>query len=253
MKKLLLIGMAALLSSAALAYPTLMGPTGLVVMPTAVVVAPGAVDIAADYTFLTQSRKDADRPIPVRLEWGLVRNFEVGAAYDYIRGQHTLDLNAKWVTPFDLLGTKLAVGAMYERVRGAGNDAAVTPTDRNAYLVDTFKLFHEGGVVFHGNVGLTYDNIHNLNGHNPSFARAMFGIEATVPAVHHFSLAMDFIPKDTANTGITYLGRKNTVSIVGRIPIAPAINAEVGETTVSNNRLTGNPTEQLFAGLDLVF
>jgi hypothetical protein len=247
MKKMLLVGMAVLLTSAAFAYPSLQGPTGLVAVPTAATVATGAIDLAADYVYLPSTVQPGGthtNDFPVRLEWGCAQNFEVGAAYDYIRDDQSWDINGKWVTPLNYFSTKVAVGAQYERFRKFGGS---TPTVWNLYLVGTRPLVNAGGVALNGDLGLTMDKTDHIFANNTSFLRLMLGVDATVASLRNLNIAIDYIPQDKAISDT-----KAAFSIVGRMPITPMIGAEIGATTASSLQ-AGLPAAQVFAGLNLAY
>ena len=112
MKKLFILGFAVALACAAYAYPTLTGPTGLVIVPTAAVVPAGQLQVSMDwwYTFA-----NTDAIIPVRVMYGLNDQFEIGAAYitSEFGDSDVLGLNAKFVLPFTAADAAWAVGASY--------------------------------------------------------------------------------------------------------------------------------------------
>ncbi len=87
-------------AAAALAYPTLNGPTGLVTVPTADTAPLGAVDLAVDYqktglkglgSSLDMYDPEDVKIIPIRAVAGVAPNAEVWAGYTKVSG----DLDAK--------------------------------------------------------------------------------------------------------------------------------------------------------------
>ena len=112
MKKLLILGIAAAIACAAYAYPTLKGPSGLVLFPDATVVPAGQLQVAADWWYF-ESGEDAT--IPLRVLYGIGDQFEIGAAYTTMESssQKVIGLNAKYVLPASLGDAAWAVGATY--------------------------------------------------------------------------------------------------------------------------------------------
>ena len=177
MKALLTLGVAAVLLTAACAvraYPTLEGPTGLILEPTAYVLAPCTFTIAADYvaskrTFTNQVPVDDDETVakrqaeifapvtftlerdsyPIRLAVGVAKNFEFGTAYDIngFFGRGFWDGSIKYAIPYRCWGGfQTAIGVIYGKSGNFSDDNilffANTDTPFNiavteAYLVGT--------------------------------------------------------------------------------------------------------------------
>ncbi len=168
MNKLLTLGMAAVLLTGACvvrAYPTLLGPTGLINAPTGYVTGCGELDLAADYDtgkgsqsfsrlFLiaTQIPDDFTRlpeqttdkgtasvngksSWPLRASYGVARSFEVGLAYDVDGwyGSSFWDVNAKYQLPYNWCNSAFAIGALY----GESGSRAINFFDADGNLLDS--------------------------------------------------------------------------------------------------------------------
>ncbi len=159
MKRLLTLGVAAVLIACACAvhaYPTLAGPTGLILVPTGFVTCPGELDLAVDYDsgkgsadysrtvlivndpdFLDQgfAHVSGKSTWPLRATYGVAQSFEVGVAYDVdaIFGKGLWDINAKYQLPVNWLNSAFAIGALY----GESGDRTVDFFDVDNNLIDT--------------------------------------------------------------------------------------------------------------------
>ncbi|MHB9130893.1 MAG: hypothetical protein ACYDBB_07355 [Armatimonadota bacterium] len=150
MKKLLILGIAIAVASAAFAYPTVSGPTGGFQVPTADTAQ--GVQVAMD-----RSEGDYAEWPNTQLLWGVMPNLEVGVGY--VKNQSNMEgfglgilgifgtvwnVDAKYALPLDLAGGKLAVGAVYEKNQTVGFHAW------NAYLAGTWTVL--GDLKFTGNI-----------------------------------------------------------------------------------------------------
>ncbi len=104
MKKLILLGLAAAICTAAMASTTFTGQTGLTVTPNAAVAPVDTVNYAIDYVDTTGISL-----YPIRATYGIAEDWEVGANYQ-MNGK-TVGVSGKWVTPLTAFDSKYAVGA----------------------------------------------------------------------------------------------------------------------------------------------
>jgi len=113
MKKLLSLGIAAAalaLTCAAFAYPTLTGPTGLVLQPSTSVVGAGALDVAVDFLLTKRDPEPTDTEA-IRVLYGVIPGLELGAAWLPEGDVSTWDINAKYKFPIEWEKFQLALGA----------------------------------------------------------------------------------------------------------------------------------------------
>lgn len=258
MKKLLLIGMAAmLLTTAAFAVSTGQGPTGLVCVPTAETVKAGDIDLAADLFYApmyfahsgsTSSHKKLANAYPVRLEYGVINGLEVGATYQFqnntsgVGGGDWYGINAKYVIPYHPAKVDFAVGAQYINFADypVGDVKGARMTDDNVYLAATRDLYSNSSVKLIGDLGLTFDKLNNWwTGYSPSVLRPMVGAVVVLPTLHKLAICADFIPKDsaapvpdlTAKVPGTAAKSANTFSLAALYPINKMIAIDAGFTT----------------------
>jgi hypothetical protein len=102
MKKLILLGLAAVIASAAMASTTFDAVTGLIYTPTAAVAPVDTMNFAVDYYDVGPTY------YPIRATYGIAENWEVGAKY--VMNSKTVGISGKWLTPLTPLDTKLAIG-----------------------------------------------------------------------------------------------------------------------------------------------
>jgi len=103
------------LAVSAMAYPTLMGPTGQAVIPTAMTAGSGFT-VAADYQSF-----EAGHEIPIRALFGIGQNLEVGASYATFSDDVNFTFNKAWDANAKyafatLLSGKAAIGAQYMNI-----------------------------------------------------------------------------------------------------------------------------------------
>jgi hypothetical protein len=103
MKKLILLGLAAAIASAAMASTTFSGQTGLTVTPNAAVAPVDTVNVAVDYLDSTKAL------YPIRVNYGVAENWEAGI--NHTMNGKIIGVSGKWVTPLTALDSKYAVGA----------------------------------------------------------------------------------------------------------------------------------------------
>jgi len=252
MKKLLSLGMAAALlvvTSAAFALPTLTGPTGVVDTPTADVAAPGQFTIAADwydfgaadwYDFGIES--SSVNLIPIRLNYGVAPNFEVGAMYTVSDGDGSdaWGLNAKYMTPFTLGDAEWSIGASYWYWDMTDADLSAI----QGYFVGTksFTPDEEGNTVVKGSLGISYTN-YDAEVDSEGAFRVFANLEATF--ANKLSVGAEFQLKDSD------IEDDPLSSIVIRYPFTPALTGQVGFTNSLLGR--GSPDHNIFAGLAYTF
>ncbi len=130
MKKLLVLGMAVALASAAFAFPTQLTPTGGVLVPNAV--AASGISIA-----VFEPAGAVDVPQTTVL-FGAMEGLELGATYfdgPGAAGDTMWSLSAKYVLPIDLAGLQLAAGLIYSDT-GATNPMALYLSGEYALMED---------------------------------------------------------------------------------------------------------------------
>ncbi|MHB9130890.1 MAG: hypothetical protein ACYDBB_07340 [Armatimonadota bacterium] len=145
MKKLLILGIAMVVASAAFAYPLAISPnnfsgsatTGGFQVPTA--------DVATGITVAMDRFEGETVEWPnTQLVWGAMPNLEVGAGY--FKDESSLwNIDAKYALPVDLAGGKLAIGAGYAKDQ-SDFDAKVW----DVYLAGTWTVM--GDLKFTGNI-----------------------------------------------------------------------------------------------------
>lgn len=232
MKKLLVLGMAVALASAAFAYPTLTGPTGLATVPTAAVAPAGELTLAADW-FDTE----VDETIPIRVLYGVGENFEIGAGYFLQNDNDAWGVNAKYLTPLTLGGFAWALGAQYIDF----TDADVTATQ--AYFAGTrgFAISEDGaGPALAGTLGVNWTQL--SNGVDEDAFRFFAGLELGFE--NGLSIAAEYQTEDDD------IETDPVFSAVVRYPFTPALSAQVG---ITNGPIVGGDDSNIFAGLSYAF
>jgi len=197
MKKLLVLGMVLTLACAAFAtYPTLNGPTGLVLVPTAAVAPAGQFQVAADWAY---AFGDDDALIPVRVLYGINDQFEIGAIYMTAESSDStaFGVNGKYVLPFTAGDAAWAVGASF--IDPENGDSSFGAT------LSVTKAYTEG---FNGTATLLWDE-------NNEFALGL-GAEAAL------------------GNGLTLVGEYINslpgaeLNMAARYPLTDALTAQVG-------------------------
>ena len=173
MKKVLTLGLAVALvaaAGAAMAYPSLLGPTGGTNLPTAKVVKQGTLAVAYDYfaNDMTVAGLDMDATSAFRLLYGVTDKAELGITYNtqevsLVGGGPSTDfdnwgLNDKYNFAAEDADFEPAAGVVYQDY----NDADFSVTQ--LYLVGS-KLFRagEGGTSFRGSLGVNWTKV-NFSG-----------------------------------------------------------------------------------------
>ena len=150
MKKLLLVGIAAITLTAAGSVQAasglgLRGESGLARTPMAVALPPLTLAVAAD--FVTSN----DTFLPLRAEFGVIDGLEVGGNYWYLNnegGSTIWGLNAKYVFPQFVEKLGLAVGGHYRKqsindIENDGHDVYVLASYPVGFLVPTVGVRYE--------------------------------------------------------------------------------------------------------------
>jgi hypothetical protein len=150
MKKLLLLGVAAVaLTAAGTAHAAsglgLRGETGLARTPIAVSLPPLTLAVAADFV------ASDDTFIPMRAEFGVVEGLELGGHYWYldVEGDSSAwGFNAKYVFPPLVQNLGLAVGGHYREqnigdINNNGHDVYFVATYPVGFFVPTFGVMYE--------------------------------------------------------------------------------------------------------------
>jgi len=215
MKTLLLLGIALALISAAQAYPTLTGPTGLATLPTAAIAATGQLQVAADYF---NAEEWEGTVYPVRLLYGVNDSLEIGAAYWLNSDQsNAWGVNAKYLLPIKLADMPWAVGASYL------NFPDWSETFTQVYFVGS-KAFTEasaGMPGFNGTIGVNWTQDDWDFGTDDAI-RLYAGLEAIF--ANNLSVAGEF---QTKNEDVD----DNAIwSLVARYPFTPVLTGQVGVT-----------------------
>ncbi len=253
MKKLLLLGMGVLLlSSAAFAASTGQGPTGLVCVPTADVVPAGNINFAADlfYPPFDAGVKPPDC-YPFRLNYGVAQNWEIGVAYAYMKGANNDEVNAKYVLPGNFGGAKLAIGGQFVNFLGTPSRMS----DSNVYLVATRDLLKGKSFILIGNVGATYDKLHNwLGPDSPNIVRPMAGLVLVLPHLHDLAFVADYIPKDRETGVLDANGNPHdTFSLAAALPLNKWLAVDAGFTTGTPYANAGVTKANILAGVKMSF
>lgn len=232
MKKLFCLGLAMALSSAAFAYASLTGPTGLVNVPTAAVEPAGQISVAIDGV----DTKD-NVTVPVRVLYGAMENLEVGASASFQDKDEVFGLNAKYQTPLAIAGFNWAGGAQYARYNlNAKDDDELwqlywTGTREFTEATDTMPSFT-------GTVGVNWTKFENFDGKFRAFAGLKAGF------ANNFSLTAE-VQSDSD------IDEDTLWSVVGRYSITPVLGAQVGYTNGFETMATDD--SEVFAGISYVF
>lgn len=242
MKKILALGIVAAmaLAGAAYAYPTLTGATGLAALPTAAVAPAGQLDLAADfYNTKTGAVKDA---FPVRVQYGVAENFEVGAAFLMQKDMDRWYANVKYGTPLTLAGFGFAVGAQY----GQMTDAPKAKTTQ-LYVAGTRAFGGEADGVMpalNGTLGVNWTQFKVAGASFDAF-RAFAGLDAAF--ANNLNVAAEVQTMNKKDLGDV----KALSSLVVRYPLTEALTGQVGVTNALD--LNGAKDYNVFAGVNYVF
>jgi hypothetical protein len=234
MKKLLSLGIAAALmaiATAAYAYPTLYGPTGLAVTPTAAIQPMGQFNIAVDY-----ANTDPDETIPVRVLYGIGESFEVGATY-FEAEDNAWDINGKWLTPLTLGGFDWALGAVYVDM-----DAG---SAQNLYFTGTRALTEGDDTMpaLAGTIGLDYIKTDPDAANGTSKVRIMAGLDAMF--ANNICASLEY---RTEGSGIDAEAGK---TIAVRYAFTDALSGQLGFSNTFG--LIAGDDMELFAGVNYAF
>ena len=234
------------LACAAYGYPTLQGPTGIVIVPTADTAGFANLQLAAAF-YDSGEAGLVENSYPVRALFGPLPGLEIGAAY-WIAGffgndVNTWNLNAKLRSPIGLFGFATAVGAVYGQTNvPIGNDITIT----QVYLVGTNNLT---GILIPGSLGalrltLGANWTQFENGDSEDALRAFAGVD--VQLLRRLSVAAEY------QTASSSLGDVDPLtSLVARLTVSRNLTLEGGVTNA--DPLTGGFTtldeQNLFFGL----
>ncbi len=253
MKRILTVGVAVALvaaAGAAMAYPSLLGPTGGTNLPTAKIAKQGTLNFAYDLyaNEVTWGNDKVGNTSAFRLLYGLSDKAEVGFTYNnedysYFDGaawhSSSFDnwgLNAK--VNFAQEGSDLepAAGVVYQDY----NDADTTVTQ--LYLVGS-KLFRpgEGGTSFRGSLGVNWTKVDFGAGGDTDALRPYinldFGFSNGLTLTGEYQLKNDDIDDDAL------------MSLVLRYPISKGLNVQVG-TSNAFRGIAGGPDQNLTFGVN---
>jgi hypothetical protein len=225
MKQLSILGIALAFAYAAGAFPTLTGPTGLASLPTAAIAPTGQFQFAADWY-----DTDPDTTLPLRLLYGAGDNLELGATLIF-SGEDAWGINGKYVTPLDLIGFNLAIGAQH-----LSADADFT----QIYFVGT-RAFGDEVTPLNGTVGLNWTRM--SNGTSEEGVRVFLGIEAI--------LSDDLRVAGELQTRKAALGDDRALwSLVGRYAFSEELTGQLG---VTNGPIVGGTDHHFFLGAAYTF
>lgn len=159
MKKLLVLGVALALTSAAFAIPTVNGPTGGFEVENAAV--------ATGVQFAVDEATTGGLVVPnTRVLVGVLPNLELGARYLDTGITTTWGLNAKYALPIDLGGGALAVGAEF-----LDNGAPADNNPWDVFLAGTWPLTETGDVE--GTLNVKYSDPDTAADKDTSFGLAV--------------------------------------------------------------------------------
>jgi len=268
MKKMLVLGMAAVMlvaACAANAVPTLWGPTGLFNAPTGYVACPGELDLAVDYVSKTDNTVVIDDPVlgrenvtiqgksswPIRVLYGVGSGFEIGAAYvaNGVLDKGLWNVNAKYQLPWNWYNSAIAIGAAYGQadtkdiaiVDEFGNVFTVDRTSKfwNVYLSGT-HCFNVETLPIALTLGVDWRQLEIVN--KNSGWNVFFGADATV--AKGFDILADVASKNNRiddevrwSAGVRYL-------------FCPALTLEAG---VDNGVVLGGRKAAFFVGANYAF
>lgn len=232
MRSMLVLGMIAALAGAALAYPTLTGPTGFVTLPNAVSLPSGQIAVAADY--YNTSDGPVENSFPVRATLGLLNNIEVGAAYLFQTDANTWAVNAKLSPIINLIGFNWGAGAQYAQQNLIPTDEKVT----QLYWVGDMSMNTggEGRPAVDLSVGVNWTRSDLLD---DSAIRFFAGAEAGF--MKNISVLAEYQTKDNS------LETDPLWSVGARLGLTDAISAQVGWT---NGPFFGRADHNLVAGIN---
>lgn len=244
MSKALACGMALIvlaLAGAAYAYPTLSGPSGLMIIPTGTI-SPSGVEMAADW----QSLPNNGYSIPVRALMSVGNALEAGLVYDHLNANapenRILGGNLKFVG-FNFLGGKSALGAQYLR----GRDQSDNETD-----------YYQGYFAWTSNFDMEDDDYSNMAltlGANWTTARPVDVVDSTDKSgVRYFAGLTVYLTDDLQLMGEfqsknTQIGDQAATTSYGlRYRFNDEVSGQVGFTNSLGIYSLDHPG--VFAGLD---
>jgi hypothetical protein len=230
MKTRWILGMTlALLTSAACAYPALVGPTGYGVQPDATV----ATGLAVAADFYHASSVMTEDALPLRVLYGGGQHYEIGGGYISLRDNNTWFLNAKFATPIALAGAELVVGAQYF------NQPAIDDTVTQLYLVGDIPA----GDRMKFSLGLNWTRDDNMDSDCVRFFGGL-----NVMLAEKLTVVADVQTKNaTFDMDMLY-------AIAVRYPLTPNLTGQVGVTNLDPGwPTTGQSDGNLFAGLSFSF
>lgn len=236
------------LAVAAMAYPTLSGPTGLVAIPTAATNGSG-VTVAADWVNV-----ETGNGIPVRALIGLGSNAELGAAYETFSDtefDNAWNVNAK-LGFGNIFSFRPAIGAQFTRVTGESvifEETSVEPKVdfTQAYLALT-RVFAFGdqslGLTVGGNWTKVKSELDDVTLIDESAVRGNVGVDLTLSQT--LSVLAEY------QTRSTKIGEEHPLSsIAARVRLSPMFTLQVGSTNALGP--IGFGDHKFFAGLEAKF
>ena len=262
MKKTLVLGVAIAALSiglAALAYPTLNGPTGQAVIPTGNVGAPG-ITLAGDWQKL-----ESGEGVPFRFLYAFGPSFEIGALYDPFGSSAQItdarfggvQLDKAWaanvkfaLTKF--LGGDTAIGGQFRRETMIVPPGAVPPSARfdtdytQGYLSWTDRMPYNYGPAtnFALTLGTNWTQVAPPSSSGFGSANAFRGFGGLA-----LTVSKDIAIEGDYQTGTGTLGdTKPIIAGTVRWGISPHMVLEAGTTNAEG--LRGTNDQNIFLGLD---
>ncbi len=241
MKQLLSLTMAMgclAIAGAAMAYPSLAGPSGTGVLPNTAVAGAGQLQTAVD---IYDAQQVADPTLPIRLEYGAGKNMEVGGGIT--AGDTTgWNLNGKISYPSTTRGgADWAIGARYAYID-------TQEFARDAYQVYgvASKDFHSGSTYMRGSVGMNWTALHYAASDDTANALRPF-VSVNFRFPNRVNVALDYqFRNDELESSALY-------SVVARYPFSESLAGEVGFTNMNLDGVTGNYATGFFVGANYVF
>ncbi|MHB9026968.1 MAG: hypothetical protein ACYC7E_22765 [Armatimonadota bacterium] len=231
MKRLLVLGLALLATTAAFAYPSMLGATGTGVLPSAAIAT--GTELAVDY-YLTGDNAPDDT-ISGRVVFGAGQSFELYANYFGLTNDPSWAVGGKFLLPLGYEGAALALGANY----GTGDIYGDEATILQAYLVADFAMAETAKL----SLGVNWTQMDFDGGPTFDGFRYFLGLDAALGENAHFV--------GDIQTSLNAFEPNMMYSAALRYAFTPMISGQIG---YSNNLWTTVGWEgAVFAGLNFSF
>lgn len=262
------------LTTAAFAYPSLLGPTGGAFLPDASVQPHGTVTIALDQ-YADNSVVDGigqlQNATTLRAVNGCGRNLEIGAAYTFHGFQQDADvpsnvnednisINAKYLLINNPKATSLGVGVVLMNFPNESNlepllynnDLAPIADISQIYGVATFKIADAKGPMpaIRGSIGVNCTEFdYGEDADSESSTRPFASIDLAFP-LQQGGRAIRVIGEWQQPD--SNIDDNPLESVVVRVPLSKWFHAELG-TSNAINGVIGGDTQNLFGGIGLTY